>query len=327
MALSLKSKQLLQRLADGQFHSGAAIAVDLNLSRSAIWKHIQGLVALGIEVDAVSGKGYRLETPLHLLDTAVIKDNLIPTIPAFVLEIVEQCESTNNTLMAEVRQGLVAHKVCLAEYQTAGRGRRGRQWVAPFGQNIILSVLWRFESGTSAIAGLSLVIGVAVVRALSNRGITDIGLKWPNDLYWQDRKLGGILIEVIGETNGPCSVIVGLGLNGYLPPKVATDINQVWVDLKQIMGSSPDRNVLTAALLNHIMPVLAEFEHTDLSSYLQEWRQYDCMLGKNVTVLLHNQLIHGIVKGINDEGLLLLQNAEGEVQAFASGEISFNTQS
>lgn len=326
MALPLKSKQLLQRLADGQFHSGAAIAVELNLSRSAIWKHIQGLITLGIQVDAVSGKGYRLETPLRLLDAVVIEDQLIPTIPPFVLEIVEQCESTNNTLMAEVRQGSVAHKVCLAEYQTAGKGRRGRQWVAPFGQNIILSVLWRFESGTSAIAGLSLVIGVAVVRALSNMGITGIGLKWPNDLYWQDRKLGGILIEVIGETNGPCSVVVGLGLNGYLPPKVATDINQVWVDLKQIMGNFPDRNALTAALLNHMMPVLAEFEHTDLSSYLHEWRQYDCMLGKNVTVLLHNQLIHGTVQGIDNDGLLLLQDAQGKTQAFASGEISFNTQ-
>lgn len=327
MVFSLKDKQLLQRLADGQFHSGAAIAVDLNLSRSAVWKHIQRFIALGIEVDAVSGKGYRLETPLNLLDATVIQANLISNIPPFTLEIVEQCESTNNVLMADARQSLATHKVCLAEYQTAGKGRRGRQWIAPFGQNIILSVLWRFESGTAAIGGLSLAIGVVVVQALSHIGITGVGLKWPNDLYWQGRKLGGILIEVIGETNGPCSVVVGLGLNGYLPLQAAADVDQACVDLKQIMGYAPNRNVVTAALLNSIVPLLAEFEHTELATYLKVWRQYDCMLGKNVTVMLHNQLIHGIVSGIDDEGLLLLQNANGEVQAFASGEISFNTQS
>jgi BirA family transcriptional regulator, biotin operon repressor / biotin---[acetyl-CoA-carboxylase] ligase len=330
MGFSDKQRQLLQVMADGQFHSGATLAVRLNLSRSAIWKHIQAFMALGIEVMAVSGKGYRLENPLNLLDINAIQAELTAAIQGKCLEIAvfDQCESTNNHLMAEARQGRVENKACLAEYQTAGKGRRGRHWVSPFGQNIMLSVLWRFESGTSAIAGLSLAIGVAVIRALKNQGIEDVGLKWPNDIFWQGKKLGGILIEVSGETNGPCAVVVGLGLNGYVPAKAAADINQEWVDLRQITGQTTlNRNRLVAALLNTLIPMLAEFEHTDLLPYLQEWRRYDCMLNQTVTVQLHNQALSGIVKGIDDDGLLLLQDGKGNLQAFSSAEISFNPQS
>ncbi|MEQ1636778.1 MAG: bifunctional biotin--[acetyl-CoA-carboxylase] ligase/biotin operon repressor BirA [Methylococcales bacterium] len=327
MDFSDKQRQLLQLLADGHFHSGSALASYLGLSRSAVWKNTQALLAVGLEVLAIRGKGYRLEAPLSLLNVGAIEAELTPFTHSKlgVIEIFEQCESTNSYLMLKARQGEIANKVCLAEYQAAGKGRRGRQWVAPFGQNIILSLLWRFELVTSAIAGLSLAIGVAVVRALRAEGIADVGLKWPNDIYWQDRKLGGILIEVVGEANGPCTVVVGLGLNGFLPAKAAEGINQAWVDLKHITGQTTlNRNRLTAGLLNALITVLAEFEHTGLLDYLHEWRSYDCMLNKTVTVLLYNQALKGIVKGINDEGLLLLQGQAGQLQAFASGEISFN---
>ncbi len=326
MVFSAIHRQFLQYLADGQFHSGSALAASANVSRSAVWKHIQGFAALGIEVIAVTGKGYRLEMPLSLLAVDAINAELAPDIQCqrLEIEIFEQCESTNSYLMAEARRGKVGHKICLAEYQSAGKGRRGRQWVSSFGQNIMLSVLWHYESGTTAIAGLSLAIGVAVVRALKNQGIAGAGLKWPNDIFWQGKKLGGILIEVAGEASGPCAVVVGLGLNGYLPIKVATEITQAWVDLKHISGLVPNRNHFAAALLNEIIPVLAGFEQIDLSFYLQEWRHYDCMFDQAVTVLLHNQAISGIVKGIDDEGLLLLQVADGSLQAFTSGEISFN---
>lgn len=328
MAFSDKQKQLLHRLADGQFHSGSALAEWLGISRSAVWKHTQGFSEVGIEVIAITGKGYRLETPLSLLDAAVITAELNSASLNNIIdiEIFDRCDSTNNRLMAQARQGSASGKICIAEYQTAGKGRRGRQWVSAFGQNIMLSILWRFELGTSAIAGLSLAVGVAVFRVLKHQGIEGIGLKWPNDIFWQAKKLGGILIEVSGEAGGPCSVVVGLGLNGFLPAKAAVDINQAWVDLKQITGQQClNRNRLTAALLNAIIPLLAEFEHTDLLTYLQEWRRYDCMLNKPVTVLLHNQHINGIVRGIDDDGLLLIETEPGTVQAFNSGEISFNS--
>ncbi len=324
MFFSETHKQLLSCLADGQFHSGSALAAQANLSRSAVWNHIQGFAGLGIEVIAVSGKGYRLALPINLLSLEAIQTKLSPSCQSLEIEIFAQCESTNSYLMAQARQKKHTAKVCLAEYQSAGRGRRGRQWVSPFGQNIILSILWHFETGTSAMAGLSLAIGVAVVRALNNQGIQNIGLKWPNDIYWQDKKLGGILVEIQGETNGPCNVVIGLGLNGYLPKKAAADVKQAWVDLKQITGEIPDRNDLAAALLNSIVSILLEFEQTDLLTYLAEWRNYDCMLNRNVTVLLHQQTLTGIVKGIDDNGLLLLQNHEGSLQSFSSGEISFN---
>lgn len=330
MEFSDKQKQLLLILADGQNHSGTELAALLNLSRAAIWKSLHALMPLGIEVNAIKGKGYRLNAPLKLLDKKSITAQLIPEVQKLgvELEIFDQCESTNQTLLNAARQGCVVNKVCLAEHQTLGKGRRGRQWVAAFGQNIILSILWRFESGTAAIAGLSLAIGVAVIDALKSQGIEGVGLKWPNDLVWQNRKLGGILIEVSGESGGPCSVVIGLGLNGCLPTKIAVDINQAWVDLTQITASNTvDRNPLTAALMNQLLPLLVEFERTPLTTYLNAWRQYDCMRGKAVTVLLYNQVIQGVVEGINDEGLLLLQDEHGKTHAFTSGEISFNTQS
>ncbi|MGR8934798.1 MAG: bifunctional biotin--[acetyl-CoA-carboxylase] ligase/biotin operon repressor BirA [Gammaproteobacteria bacterium] len=326
MRLPAIRKSILQLLSDGEFHSGVRLADTLNISRSAVWKQLNSLTELGIETLAVSGKGYRLAQPLQLFDADAIEGGMNARVRSLVSELIihDQISSTNTYLLECAHAGAPAGLVCLAEYQSAGKGRRGRQWVSPFGANIYLSLLWRYQHGPAGVSGLSLAAGVAAIRALRSFGVHEAGLKWPNDIYWQDRKLGGILVEVSGETEGPCVVVMGIGLNVFLPARQAQGINQPWTDLTAVMnGHAPPRNALAAALINELLPALAEFDAGGIADYLQEWRGYDCMYGKRVSLLIGSECRDGFVMGIDDKGLLLLRQQDGTVRAFASGEVSF----
>lgn len=325
MSLSATSKALLALLADGRFHSGTDLAVAVGISRSAVWKQLQSLDELGLLLTAVSGKGYRLQQPLELLDASRIRQALSSQAAILLdaLELHDVMVSTNSHLMASAQQQAPSGLVCLAEYQSAGRGRQGKRWISPYGHNIYLSLLWRYQQGPAVLAGLSLAIGVGVIRVLRQLGIEDTGLKWPNDIYWRGRKLAGILIEVSGESSGPCHAVIGLGLNVYLPSSQGQAIDQAWVDLQQILGPSlPSRNVLVASLLNTLLPIVADFDSRTAAAYLNEWRSYDCLLGLPAVLSMGAQAFHGIVQGIDDEGLLLLEGEEGSLRRFASGEVS-----
>lgn len=327
MNISDKQKKILGLLADGEFHSGTELAEILGISRSAVWKQLNGLAELGLQHSAVSGKGYRLDNALELLVASEIKDAVNEQTGALIasLEIHDQIDSTNRYLVERSQNNALSGSVCFAEYQTAGKGRRGRQWVSPYGCNIYLSILWRFQRGPAAISGLSLAIGVAVIRALKQHQINDVGLKWPNDIYSQGKKLGGILVEVSGETDGPCSAVIGLGLNLFVPEAEARSINQAWTDLSKITGQQRlSRNKLAGALLNHLLPVIAEYEGVGIKAHLDEWRDYDCLGGKSATLFIGEQQFEGIVQGIDDNGMLLIERPDGNVQTFASGEVSFN---
>jgi BirA family biotin operon repressor/biotin-[acetyl-CoA-carboxylase] ligase len=322
-----KQKRILTLLADGEFHSGTELADALGISRSAIWKQLNSLAELGLQHSAVSGKGYRLDNALELLDAAKINDVVTDQVGALIssFEIHDQIDSTNRYLVERSQNNGLSGSVCFAEHQTAGKGRRGRQWVSPYGCNIYLSILWRFQQGPAAISGLSLAIGVAVIRALKQLQINDIGLKWPNDIYSQGKKLGGILVEVSGETDGPCSAVIGLGLNLFLPENQAEGITQAWTDLSKITGQNRlFRNQLAGTLLNHLLPVIAEYEDIGIHAYLDEWRSYDCLTGKSASLFIGQQQFEGIVQGIDDNGMLLIERPDGNVQTFASGEVSFN---
>ncbi|MFU8789069.1 MAG: bifunctional biotin--[acetyl-CoA-carboxylase] ligase/biotin operon repressor BirA [Methylobacter sp.] len=327
MTISDKQQQLLNLLADGAFHSGTQLAATLGISRSAVWKQLNGLGQWGIAHAAVSGKGYRLDKPLELLTASAINAALNPQASALIsaLDIHPQIDSTNRYLVEAAQHDAPSGSVCLAEHQTAGKGRRGRHWVSPYGSNIYLSILWRFQQGPAAISGLSLAIGVAVIRALTQYQIDDIGLKWPNDIYSQGKKLGGILLEVSGESDGPCSAVIGLGLNVSMPETEAKSIDQAWTDVSKMTGKRQvSRNALAAMLLNHLLPLIADYEHLGISAYLDEWRGYDCLSGNAATLFIGQQHIDGIVRGVDNNGLLLLERTNGTVQAFASGEVSFN---
>ncbi len=327
MPLSDTLKKILIILADGDFHSGTELARHLEMSRSAVAKQLHGLSELGLDLIAIHGKGYKLVKPLQLLSKQAIEDQLLePTSSTIdVLEIHDCIHSTNAYLQEKAFVVENRTIVCLAEYQQAGKGRRGRTWVSPFGSNIYLSVLKHFYNGPACISGLSLAVGVAVIRVLNKTGVENAGLKWPNDIYWQGKKLGGILIEVGGETEGPCHAVIGLGLNGYLPAKQAQSIEQPWVDLDSIMEQPFHgiRNQLAAELINQILRVVNDFESTGLSPYINEWRQYDCMKGMPADLFMGDQVFRGIVEGIDEQGMILLKDDAGNIRPFASGEVSF----
>jgi BirA family biotin operon repressor/biotin-[acetyl-CoA-carboxylase] ligase len=329
MFISETLRQLVVLLADGRFHSGTELASALGLSRSAIWKQLQALHELGLELTAVSGKGYKLQQPLQLLEKTQIYTYLSAQAAELLrsLEIHDVIASTNSYLFELAAQSGESGQVCLAEYQSAGKGRRGRVWVSPYGHNIYLSILWRYQDGPAALAGLSLALGVAVIRALHAFGLTEVGLKWPNDIYWRQRKLAGILVEVSGENGGPCHAVVGLGVNFYLSQQQAAAIDQPWVDISSALGAGAyaRRNECIALLLNELLPIVADFRAGSIQKYVAEWRSYDCMLGKTVDVFIGAYRQTGVVTGIDAAGLLLLQMPDGQVQHFASGEVSLSS--
>ncbi|UOA08720.1 bifunctional biotin--[acetyl-CoA-carboxylase] ligase/biotin operon repressor BirA [Methylobacter sp. S3L5C] len=328
MLISDKQKKILTLLADGEFHSGTELAEIIGVSRSAICKQVKGLSDLGLQHSAVSGKGYRLNKALDLLTPSKINASLGEECKALVstLEIHDSLNSTNSYLVEHSRNNAASGFVCFAEHQTAGKGRRGRQWVSPYGSNIYMSLLWRFQQGgIIGTAGLSLAIGVAVIRALKEHEINEVGLKWPNDIYSQGKKLGGILIEVSGEADGPCAAVIGIGLNLFLPEIQAQSITQAWTDLTNISGENLlPRNRLAGTLLKHILVIVNGFETVGIKAYLDEWRRYDCLKGNLATLFIGQQQIEGIVDGIDDNGLLLIKKPDGTIQAFASGEVSFS---
>ncbi|MGR9088529.1 MAG: biotin--[acetyl-CoA-carboxylase] ligase, partial [Gammaproteobacteria bacterium] len=263
MIISRNQKKILAILADGEFHSGTELAHSLAVSRTAVWKQLGFLTDLGIRYAAVSGKGYRLDKPLELLSRMLIDEALDDHARGLIsmLEIHDRIHSTNSYLADLGQENAASGHVCFAEHQTAGRGRRGRHWVSPYGNNIHLSILWRFQQGPASISALSLAIGVAVIRALAQCRFDQVGLKWPNDIYSQGKKLGGILIEVAGENDGPCTAVIGLGLNVFMAAEEAGRIDQDWTDLRKISGNnSVSRNFLAGVLVNHLFAVLDGYE-------------------------------------------------------------------
>ena len=316
------SFDVLSNLQDGRFHSGEGLAQALVISRASVWKAVQTLRARGLDIQAVTGKGYRLAHPMELLDGDTIRGCLWPQYQAtFDIEVHEQLDSTNAYLLERARSGALSNTVCLAEYQTAGRGRRGRHWISPLGANLYLSLLLRLQMSPQAIAGFSLVCAIALVRALEEMGVEGIGLKWPNDLVWQRRKLAGILLELSGEAYGEHRLIIGFGINVAMPMDSGMEIDQPWVDLLQITKTNISRNRLAAALLNHLSRYLALYQKNGMQPYIEEWLALDSYLGETVDLVSPTTVIKGIVRGIDAQGGLLLETAEG-LHAYQSGEVS-----
>jgi BirA family biotin operon repressor/biotin-[acetyl-CoA-carboxylase] ligase len=317
-------RQLLQLLSDGEYHSGEVLGQTLGISRMAVWKHINALRATGIELQTRHGKGYRLPSAVELLDHELIRLAAEPETRACLdsIEILLDVDSTNNHLRGKALQGAPAGAVCLAEQQRGGRGRRGRSWVSPFASNLYFSLLWRISAGAMALGGLSLVTGIAVVRSLRCFGIEAAGLKWPNDILVKNAKLAGILIDVVGETTGPCAVVIGVGMNVRMPKTAATGIDQPWTDLNTLAGAGKvSRNRLAACLLDNLLPVITQFETRGLQPFMAEWQRYDIVQGRPVDLQLPNEVISGVACGIDAGGALLVETETGR-RRFTSGEVS-----
>lgn len=318
MAAKIK---LLNILSDGRFHSGEALGQVLGVSRTMVWKHIQALQQLGVDCYSVNGKGYRLAKPVELLEHDAIVSVMAELSRAQLteLELHPEIHSTNRYLMERLGMLGCGH-ACMAERQTAGRGRRGREWISPFARNIYLSLYWRFDMSPALLSGLSLAVGVAVMRALRQLGIDDANLKWPNDVLWRGRKLAGILLEMSGESGGPSHVVIGIGMNVNMESADAA-IDQPWVALNQIVTPPPSRNRVAGILLHHLLECIQAFETAGLEPFLQEWQQADAYAGQEVAIHFGENSIIGHARGIDASGAIIVE-VDGVLRRFHSGEVS-----
>ncbi len=315
---------VLRLLAEGEFCSGAALARATVMSRASVWNAVQEIEAAGVDVFSVRGRGYRLAQPLTMLDAARIGQWLGDAAP-FSVEIIDEADSTNSLLLQRVQAGApdVPHaSVIAAEWQRAGRGRMGRPWHTAVGGALTFSVLWRFTQGAAALAGLSLAVGLAVVRALENCGAAGVGLKWPNDVLWRGKKIAGMLIEMQGEALGPSAVVIGAGINVRLSSAVDTRIDQPATDLETVLGHAVDRNQLLAALLLELNRVLLEFERQGFEPFRDDWQRRHVHQGCAVRLTLPGGLREaGVARGVSADGSLLLETTRG-VRPFHSGDVS-----
>lgn len=314
-------ERLLRRMADGRFHSGEALGGELGVSRAAVWKALQGLESYGLQVQAVPGRGYRLAEPLELLERGRITERLGPQAQALMagLEIHPVLDSTNAALRRRAPE-LPSGYVCLAEYQEAGRGRRGRDWVSPFACNLYLSLSWHFDGGAADLSGLSLAVAVAVLRALRRSGVEGVGVKWPNDLLWQERKLAGVLLEVTGEGNGPWRVVTGVGLNVRMPETAAEGIGQPWIDVESARPGLA-RNRLAGDVLDELLRAHALYARAGFGPFRDDWQAADCIAGREVVLHGAAEALEGRARGVDESGALLLETGD-RMHRCVAGEVS-----
>ncbi|MFN7087464.1 MAG: biotin--[acetyl-CoA-carboxylase] ligase [Burkholderiales bacterium] len=318
--------KVLRRLADGGFHSGEALARALGVSRASVWLAVRELELRGLEVYKVKGRGYRLPRALSLLDADALRRELGPAAAFFSFELVDSTVSTNTLALQRAQQGAPAALVIAAEWQEAGRGRLGRAWHAAIGGALTFSLLWRFPQGAGHLAGLSLAVGVALVRALRTLGVTDAGLKWPNDLMWRGGKLAGILIEVQGDMLGPSAAVIGIGINVRLSDALRGRIDQAAADLETACGGPLDRNRLLAVLLRELRGVLETFASAGLAPLREEWQRHHLYQDETVTLILPDaRRERGRARGVAEDGALLIEGAAG-IRRYHSGEISLRAE-
>ncbi|MBL3526309.1 MAG: bifunctional biotin--[acetyl-CoA-carboxylase] ligase/biotin operon repressor BirA [gamma proteobacterium endosymbiont of Lamellibrachia anaximandri] len=316
--------RLIRALSDGRFHSGESLAGALGISRAAVWKHLHSLdEMLGQSIHSVRGKGYCLSHPIELLDAGQISRSMTTISSRHIntIHIHNAIDSTNTWLMQEGADGAASGTVCLSEQQSAGRGRHGRQWVSPYGSNIYLSLLWRFETGPMGLGGLSLAAGIAIIRTLLELGYQGVGIKWPNDVLWEGRKLAGLLLEVIGEAEGPSQVVIGIGLNTRIGEH-GSAIDQPWVDLVSISDEMEiPRNRIAAKLIDNLVDVILTYRCSGLAAFADEWQRHDLLTGKTISLSSASQEYEGRHRGIDETGALLLE-IDGKLRRFYAGEVS-----
>ena len=309
---------LISILADAEFHSGEQLGERLGMSRAAINKHIQTLRDWGVDVFTVPGKGYSLPEPIQLLD----EEQIARQIEHGRVTVLPVIDSTNQYLLDRLSE-LQSGDACVAEYQQAGRGRRGRKWFSPFGSNLYLSMYWRLEQGPAAAIGLSLVIGIVIAEVLQSLGADKVRVKWPNDLYLQDRKLSGILVELTGKTGDAAQIVSGAGINLMMRRVESDVVNQGWISLQEA-GISIDRNQLAACLIKELRAGFKLFENEGLAPYLGRWEKLDNFINRPVKLIIGDKEIVGISRGIDAQGALLLEQ-DGVIKPWIGGEISLRS--
>jgi BirA family biotin operon repressor/biotin-[acetyl-CoA-carboxylase] ligase len=316
---------LLRRLADGEFHSGEVLARQFGVTRATVNNALHDVESFGLTLYSVRGRGYRLARPLQWLDADLILVGFEGVHDDLHIEILDHAASSNALLLQRAAQGAASGTVLAVEWQNAGRGRLGKTWHSGLGDALTFSLLWRFESGLAALSGLSLVVGIAMMRALDELGVPGTGLKWPNDVLLNEGKLAGILLEAQGDMLGPSAVVIGIGLNLSVPEALRERIDQAVSDLASLDMPLPERNHVLAVLLKHLAAVLREFTGHGFSPLRKEWESRHVFQQRPVRLLLPDgSQVTGMALGVTDDGALRLGTAQGE-QIFNAGEVSLRS--
>lgn len=319
----MDTRLLLSALSSERAISGTELATRLGVTRAAIWKQMEILRGHGIAIEAAAGSGYRLIWPIELLDAATIRAGMPRAQRERLteLDVRWQVDSTNSELMRRAADTSLDRIVCLAETQSAGRGRRGRSWHSPLAGNLYCSMLRRFPHGMAGLSGLSLAVGVAVIRALADCAIDEVGLKWPNDVLARGKKLAGILVELGGEFLGPCHAVVGVGINLRL--HAADDaIDQPWIDLAMLSDTtSPSRNRLAAHLIARLLEALDDFAAHGFAAFVEAYAQHDLLAGKPIRLSTPHGSHDGIAIGVDERGALRVSES-GAIHSYDSVEVS-----
>lgn len=313
--LSSTISKVLEILNDGAVHAGSDIADKLSISRTAVWKVIQRLKNYDVDIKS-QHQGYQLSAPLILLDKKKIEKGLEH--PNITLEIFENIPSTSDYLKNKAPSKDITF--CLAEYQSKGRGRLGRTWASPFGRNIYCSFRYVFNKDISELGGLSLVVGILTAQALEFSTILKPLLKWPNDIYVNDQKMGGILIELMAEANGNCTAIISMGLNINMKDGGLKDIDQPWTSLEHVLNENLDRNIVVARIIESILSGMAVFHEKGIEPFLLEWKRYDLLENQKISISMGKEIVPGIARGINSHGYLLLERATGTMEPVSYGD-------
>ncbi|MDX8385795.1 MAG: biotin--[acetyl-CoA-carboxylase] ligase [Gallionella sp.] len=318
---SERTWQLLEILSDGKFHSGVLLGKSLGLSRASVFDALKDVASMGIALQRVRGRGYRLTQPWQKLKIDEILSFLGRKAGHFDMEILSLATSSNTLLLQGASSGAVSGSVLAVELQTAGRGRLGRTWHSGLGNALTFSLLWRFEKGLNALSGLSLTVGVAVVRALKKLGGQGVQLKWPNDILTEQGKLGGILIEAQGDMLGPSAVVIGIGLNYRLSGDFEKIIDQPYCSVDDACAEMPTRNQLLAMILIELEEALFEFAAQGFKVFRAEWEQYHAYQNRSIRMKMPDDTeVIGIASGINNSGELCLKTPQG-LRYFNSGEV------
>lgn len=316
----MKSKALIELLSDGQLHSGAELAETLGVSRTAIWKQVRRAMDAGVDIATIRGRGYRLVSPVDLLDEAALFDEIGSGRKRdLALTILDNVDSTNAEVVRQIKAGTSRIPVVIADCQTSGRGRRGRAWQSPRGENLYLSMGLTFHGGFGILDGLSLVLGVAVANALERLGVPKVGLKWPNDIFLSDGKLGGILVELQGELEeGVVQVIAGIGLNVHM--SAIEGVDQPWSSLARACPEAPwSRNRVGGVIVDAVLDAVSRFSDAGFTDFREAWQHRDIFMGQPLRA--RDGEVEGVGCGIDDAGNYQVQTQSGVVSVRA-GEIS-----
>ncbi|MGB5081190.1 MAG: biotin--[acetyl-CoA-carboxylase] ligase [Burkholderiales bacterium] len=312
----------LRILADGELHSVEQLSRATGLSPAGVDGAVRTVEALGLRVSRDPGPGYRLAEPVDLLDPEPLVSKVKQASPEFRLEVLDECPSTNSVLVGRAPAGAAHGTVLVCEHQSAGRGRRGNPWIGSIGGSLAFSILWRFPGGVRALAGLSLAVGVGAAQGLERRGVRAARVKWPNDLYCGESKLGGILIETSGEASGPSTAVIGVGINVRLTATARELIGRSATDVASHSDPVPGRSELLVALLESLAETLARFSDEGFAPFREEWLRRHLWQGRQVALMqAGRRLAEGKVVGVEQDGALMLAS-EGGVQRFHGGEMS-----